>query len=426
MAEKTGNLLAAREARSKISRSMRPAYGRSYWIDQFPRSRVPSYPKHTGSHELDVAIIGGGLTGCATAYAFAAAGVKVALFEAGRIGRAETGLSSGWVTDEPSVPFASLDKAVGRRFARHAYQSWRRAALDFQALVRRLDIKCHLDPRPSLVVAQTPEQAAQLTREHKVRRDAGLDSTLLPAKSISGLTGFPASAAVRTKEAAVVDPYRATVGLAAAAVARGADIFERSLITKTTFTRDRASLHIGTAAIPAKRIIVCTGDIGALFKPLARHLARRTTYTVLTEPIPARIRRSLGSSEYLIRDSSDPPHRVSWLGEDRLLVSGADSAPVSARARDAMLVQRTGQLMYELSTFYPDISGLQPAFSWDVDYTVTASGLPIIGAHRNYPFHLFASGERLSLTAAFLASRILLRQHLDEVQPADHVFGFAR
>ena len=31
--------------------------------------------------DIDVAIVGGGLTGCATAYAFAAAGIRVALFE---------------------------------------------------------------------------------------------------------------------------------------------------------------------------------------------------------------------------------------------------------------------------------------------------------------------------------------------------------
>lgn len=405
---------------------MRPVYGRSYWIDQFPRSRVPGYSRHTGSREVDVAIIGGGLTGCATAYAFAAAGLKVVLFEAGHIGRAETGSSSGWITDEPSVGFAALDQTLGRRAARHAFQSWRRAALDFQALLRRLEIKSHLDSRLSIVSAQSAEQVAHLTREHKTRKDAGLESTLLPAKSIGALVGFPASAALRSKEGAVVDPYRVTLGLAAAACARGAEIYERSPVTKTSFTRERASIHVASAIIPTKRIIVCTGDIGALFKPLARHVPRRTTYTVLTEPVPARIRRSLGSSEYLIRDTNEPPHRISWVDGERLLVSGADSERVSTRARDAMLVQRTGQLMYELSTFYPDISGLKPAFSWDCDYTVTASGLPIAGPHRNYPFHLFATGEPLSLTAAYLASRVLLRHHLDDAQPADRVFGFAR
>ena len=69
---------------------------------------------------------------------------------------------------------------------------------------------------------------------------------------------------------------------------------------------------------------------------------------------------------------------------------------------------------------------MQPAYGWECAYTATVSGLPIIGPHRNYPFHLFASSERLSLTAAYLASRVLLRLHLDEGQPADGVFGFAR
>lgn len=405
---------------------MRPVYGRSYWIDQFPKSRVPSYPKHTGSRDVDVAIIGGGLTGCVTAYVFAAAGLSVALFEAGRIGRAETGAASGWITDEPSVGFSTLDKNLGRRAARHAFQTWRRAALDFQALLRRLEIKAHLESRESLAVAQTAEHAAQLAREHKARREAGLDSLLLSARSIGALAGFPASAALRSKESAVVDPYRVALGVAAAAQARGAEIYERSPVAKTSFTRDRACIHVGSAIIPTKRIVVCTGDLGALFKPLARHVPRRTTYMVLTEPIPARIRRSLGSGDHVIRDSHEPPRRISWVGGDRLLVSGADSDRVSARARDAVLVQRTGQLMYELSTFYPDISGLQPAFGWECDYTATASGLPIVGPHRNYPFHLFATGEPQSLTSAYLASRVLLRHHLDDAQPSDRVFGFSR
>ena len=65
-------------------------YGRSPWIDQFPRSRVPSYPKHKGTNPFDVVVIGGGLTGCTTAYALAAAGVKTMLLEAEQIGRGTT------------------------------------------------------------------------------------------------------------------------------------------------------------------------------------------------------------------------------------------------------------------------------------------------------------------------------------------------
>jgi hypothetical protein len=49
----------------------------------------------------------------------------------------------------------------------------------------------------------------------------------------------------------------------------------------------------------------------------------------------------------------------------------------------------------------------------------------LIGPHRNFPRHLFAFGDAsLSVTGAYLASRILLRHCLEELEPADEVFGF--
>jgi glycine/D-amino acid oxidase-like deaminating enzyme len=101
------------------------------------------------------------------------------------------------------------------------------------------------------------------------------------------------------------------------------------------------------------------------------------------------------------------------------------SPPV--RLRHKTLVQRTGQLMYELSTLYPDISGLQPEYGWDAEYGWSGDGLPYIGPHRNFPRHLFAFGDAShSVTGAYLASRILLRHYQDEVEPADTVFEFTR
>src|SRR5215467_7878585 len=117
-------------------------YGRSPWIETFPKSRVPAYPRHRGSGPCPVVIIGGGLTGCAAAYAFAAAGVKVMLLEADRIGAGETSSGFGWITGEPGVSLAAAERAIGRGDARHAFEAWHRAARDFQALLRRLDIKC--------------------------------------------------------------------------------------------------------------------------------------------------------------------------------------------------------------------------------------------------------------------------------------------
>jgi glycine/D-amino acid oxidase-like deaminating enzyme len=405
---------------------MRPRLGRSPWLDRFPRSRVPSYPRHRGALDVEVAVIGGGLTGCTAAYGFAAAGIKVALFEADRLGAGSSGRSLGWISDEPLTTFTQADAGVGRRSARHAWQAWRRAALDFQALLRRLDIKCHLQPSPGLVAAVTGQQLEVLAREQKARRAASIDAVSVPARAAAAAAGFPAAGAFRTRDGATCDPYRAAIGLAAAAVDRGAQIFERSPVGKTAFTRTQASLVLDGGTVTARRIIVATGTPSPLFRALARHFSARTSYFALTQPVPGKVRAALGSRDHVLRVGTEPSHRIRWTDDDRLLVSGAESEVIPGRLREKMLVQRTGQLMYELSTFYPDISGLPADYGWEASYVGTSHGLPVIGPHRNFPHHLFAfANGTQSSTSAYLASRILLRHHVDELQPADAAFGFA-
>ena len=406
-------------------------YGRSPWLDAFPTSRVPAYPRHRGDMQTEAVIVGGGLTGCTTAYAFAAAGLKVLLLEADQIGRGATAYSSGWIAEEPGVAFADLEKAVGLRGARYAWQVWRRAALDFISLLRRLDIKCHLEERGSAIVAATTEQAARLKRDQKARREAGLDVSMMNARAIKTDLGLDASAAIRSKHGATLDPYRACVGLAAAAADRGAVLSERSPVRTITFNRKIATVMTANGRIRTRRVVVATGMPTPLFKALARHFWFHTTYAVETEPVPAKIRQQIGverdRSRAVIRDSAQPPHIIRWIEDDRILITGADSEAIAPRLRDKVIVQRTGQLMYELSTLYPEISGIRPDYGWAADYARTAEGLPYLGPHRNYPHHLFAFGDSSrSVTGAYLTSRILLRHHSGELDRGDEVFGFHR
>ena len=402
-------------------------YGRSPWIDQFPRSRVPSFPKPRGPTPFDVVVIGGGLTGCTAAYALAAAGVKTMLLEAEQIGRGTTALSAGLITDDPGVSFADLEKLVGLRSARRSFQMWRRSALDFAALLRRLEIKCALEPRSTITVAATAEQVARLNKDQKARRDAGLDATLLNARAVRGDASLDAPAGLRTRDASSIDPYRACVGLAAAAADRGTVIFERSPVRRITFDRKMAEVFTAGGSIRTSRVVVATGMPTPLFKSLVRHFWFRSAYLTITEPLPARVRQQLARNETVIRDFAEPAHTLRWVGDDRVLVCGADTEAAPPRQRDKTVVQRTGQLMYELSTMYPDISGAQPAYGWAADYVRAANNLPCIGPHRNFPHHLFAFGDSShSVTGAYLASRMLLRHHFEEMDPGDAVFGFHR
>jgi glycine/D-amino acid oxidase-like deaminating enzyme len=409
-------------------------YGVSPWLRSFPRSRQPSYPRHRGPLDIDVAIVGGGLTGCATAYAFAAAGVKVALFEAERIGQASTARAGGVMASEPALDFEAIEKLHGRRAARHLWQAWRRAALDGAATLRRLRVQCRLEPRELLQLATAglfaPDGSEKrLQREWQARHAAGVDGVIVKRAALARAVRTEASLAIRTKDSAVLDPYRACLGLAAAATKRGAQLFERSAVRRVKFGRRDATIETIGGTVKTRRVIIATGlPTPELFKPLRRHFTPMDTYFVMSEPVPAAIRHQMAPAGLVLRDRHVPPHTLHWVDEGRRFVfSGADQPSVPARQQERALVQRTGQLMYELSMIYPAISGLRPEYGWHATYGATVDGIPCIGPHRNFPHHLFALGAtNQGLAAAFLASRILLREHLGEPTKADEVFGFAR
>ena len=405
---------------------MRTRYGVSPWIHQFPDSRRPDYPRAKGDLDRDVVIIGGGLTGCATAYACATAGVRALVLEGGRVGQQGAGRSAGLLLPEPGPAFRELSQAHGLRAARYAFQTWRRATLDAAALLRRLGVKCGLDQQDALVVALREHEKA-LRRELDARSDAGLDATWLGRKQLQSMAALDGSAAIKMRDALGLDPYRACLGLAAAAAKRGVPVYERTPVRKVRVGRKQVEVIADGATIRAQTVIVATGIATAEYRQLRRHFSAREGYLVLTEVVPAAVRRVLGTRGATIADTHAPRRRIRFTDDDRILVGGADQTPTPERTRDAVLVQRTGQLMYELLTMYPSISGLMPEYGWHLPYGVTSDGLPYIGPHRNFPRHLFALGcGGDSVTGAFLAARILLR-HLQGVpDKSDSAFGWTR
>jgi len=180
------------------------------------------------------------------------------------------------------------------------------------------------------------------------------------------------------------------------------------------------------AVVTAQTVILTTSDPSTGFHALDRHFAALETYVVQTPPLPAAVRSSLRTNNLILQDLEQPSHRLFWTDDHRITWSGGDQERSAARARDKVLVQRTGQLMYELSLAVNAISGIQPAYGWHAPYSRAADGLPFIGPHRNYPGHLFALGLGTNLTNAFLASRILLRRYTDATEKDDEAFGFTR
>ena len=194
------------------------------WLDTFPKSKRRHYPRWRGDAETDVVVIGGGLTGCACAYSIARAGMPVVLLEADRIGagghRGIARDSCGRTSTHRSRPRSATTACAARRTL------WQGAApglARFRGGPATPAASAAISPPPTARglprVAVTAVR--QLRREYDARREAGLDSRgPLPQRRRARDGARRRAARCKTRGFAL-DPFRACLGLAAAAVGRG-------------------------------------------------------------------------------------------------------------------------------------------------------------------------------------------------------------
>jgi glycine/D-amino acid oxidase-like deaminating enzyme len=398
-----------------------------YWLDRAPDRRGPPFPRLRSNLDTEVVIVGGGLTGMLCAWSLAAARIPVVVIERDRVGTGATAGGAGLVREDFDGRFGETVRLHGLRAARTLWQAMRRASLEFPAALRRLGARVDLDPRPLLDIAGRDRAgAAALEREYQARRAAGLEHRWMTALNLRREAAVEAAGAIRTA-GFVLDPYRACLAALDASVAKGVSVFERSEVLRIRARAKSVEVATEGGTVSAATVVIAGGASISDLRPLRRHLRPRHGYAVVTAPLSAPVKREVGARSAVLRLGADPPQFVRWLPGDRVLVEGADQDPVATRAREQAVVQRSGQLMYELSLTFPAISGTPAEWGWWLPFDDTVDGLPYIGGHRNFPRQLFALGlGRHGATASWLAARILLRQIAGIPAKGDELFSFAR
>lgn len=401
------------------------AYGHSYWETGAKTASKGRALK--GSLTADVVVIGGGFTGCTAAYALSQAGLDVVLVEANRLASGATLGSVGAILPVPDSSLVGAQKTAGKREARTAFTELRRSAADLATTLKRLGVRCDLEAMPLIVNAPFTNDADLLKKEASARKAIKLDAAWLTAAVARETLVTETQGAMRLHDAAVLHPVKAALGFADAARAKGARIFEQATVKKTTFTRRDATVVLAGAKITTRGVVVATGAPGPVFHQLDRHVRSVRGYVVVTEPLTPAMRKLVGARASLYTEGTESPRFLRWLPGNRALFAGLTGPEIPAAQRAAAVKQRANQLMYEFSLRYPDISGLPPAFGWDLPVITTVDGLPWIGPHRNYPFHFFSvalgwHGEAF----AWLAARAATRFFTNKATKEDAGFGFMR
>ncbi|MDP9152315.1 MAG: FAD-binding oxidoreductase, partial [Myxococcota bacterium] len=120
-------------------RSSIPSSSEAYWIATCPARH---YPPLDGDREVDVAIVGGGITGITAALLLQRAGKHVAVLEAKRIAAGVTGHTTAHLTEALDARYATLVRDFGAEGARLAAQASRAAIEEIARLVDSKAIDC--------------------------------------------------------------------------------------------------------------------------------------------------------------------------------------------------------------------------------------------------------------------------------------------
>src|SRR3954447_12557244 len=111
----------------------------SLWRNSYKNSL---YPQLQFDLEVDLTIIGGGITGLTSAYLLKKAGLTVAVLEKRTVGAGTTGRTTGKVTSQHNIIYYDFQERLGEKTAR-AYGQANQAALEQVAtIIQKEKISC--------------------------------------------------------------------------------------------------------------------------------------------------------------------------------------------------------------------------------------------------------------------------------------------
>jgi len=345
----------------------------------------------------DVAVIGGGLAGLWTAWELAQAGRRVAVIEAGRIGAASTGNTTGKASALQSLNFSAIARAAGPEAARLYAQAQLLAVERVAEVSAALAVDCDLERRTAYVYVTLPQALPGLHDELTAAVAAGVPAMFSEELDLP----FPVAGALGLTGQIQFHPRKLLLALAQDLVRHGSAVYEDSRVVAVDDGEPSVAVTEAGASVTAEHLVVATGyPISST--PGMRRALRPRRELVVAGPVPA---ASAPQGMYITLEDSVRSVRTAPLDAGRrlLIVAGEKYQPGAGAVGERFAT------LASWAAAHVDLR--QVTHRWSAQDYATADRVPLIGRASQAPDHThtwIATGfGGWGLTNAVVAGRLI-------------------
>lgn len=369
----------------------------------------------------DVAVLGGGLVGCAAAYYLARAGARVLLVEQADINREASGRNAGSLHFQLEYRLIRYGEQQAAQFAQIIPLSLV-AIRDWQGLEAELGVPLEVEMHGGLIVAESQADVAMLEQRQALQEKMGLRSKLLSATEVRRIAPYLADSVIAAgyfEHEGHANPRLVAPAFAQRALALGAEV--RCQTRVTALERDGSQWQVAltdlggaTTEVGCRAVLNAAGTWAGEIAAMA-HLHLPIFAVPLTMNV---IERAPPLIPHLVQHASKRL-TLKQVAAGNFLVGGGWPGRL-ARSGSAMTLQRRAEPVVEnvvrnlsLATrLVPALGQLHLLRSWTGITGVTADQMPLLGEVPEAPGFFVAAGGA-AFTHGPTYARLISEQILD-------------
>ena len=383
----------------------------SYWFESSGLRDEPLRPPLRADVKADVAIVGGGFTGLATAIEIARRqpGRRVLVLEGARCGYGASGRNGGFA-DVMYPGLAAFVEARGPEAGRQVYDAIGTGLRAIERLTREDGVACDLQHTGSVRMASSDAQIRALEQAHATLVALGVEARLVDGAELRALVHTDRfRAGLVAPDTAILDPGKLARGMARVAASLGVGIHEATRVVRIEPGRP-IRIEAERGRVEAAQAVLATNGYTPQLGILATRLLPLCNYVVATEPLSKAQWDAIGWAGR--QGLSDARVLFMYLRTtaDGRIVAGGEMAPyfTDSRPSSGNYAPAIEKLERSLLETFPQLEDIHFTHAWGGTMAFTRDFTPRIGTlgdHGNLFFGLGYCGEGVVMSQ--LAGRIL-------------------